>query len=398
MMKLLWIGDAVVQTGFARVTHCVLPHLQNSWDVRVLGINYNGDPHDYPYKIYPAIIGGDVWGMGRVQPICRDWKPDLICINNDPWNVARFLGQIPKTVPTTAYMPVDAPNQGEAAELSALPRVITYTAFGQKELMLGGYHGRVDVIPHGVDTRVFHPVDRLEARRHLNLKKTDAELSDMFIVGNVNRNQPRKRLDLTIQYWTQFWYDIGQPSNAYLYLHCSNRDQGWNVVQLARYYGIEKQLILTNPRMTTQNCMREEDLKWVYGMFDVQLTTTMGEGWGLTNHEGMACGIPQLMPRYSALAEWPNGAARYVDCTTFAATPQTINTIGGIPDMQQTVAALTELYREPTLRAALGEAALKRATEERFQWSRIGEHFNRVLLETAMEQRRSAPMGVEPPK
>ncbi len=38
--KLLWVGDATVATGFAKVTHNVLDVLKEHWDVSVLGLNY----------------------------------------------------------------------------------------------------------------------------------------------------------------------------------------------------------------------------------------------------------------------------------------------------------------------------------------------------------------------
>lgn len=400
-MKLLWIGDAVVPTGFSRVTHNILEHLRHKWDVHVLGVNYDGDPSPYQsqYKLYPAMLGGDVWGLGRLEELVRGIKPDVICINNDPWNVVRYLGQIPNNFPTVAYMPVDAPNQGSARELSVLSRAITYTNFGRKELMLGGFNGKCEVIPHGVDTTLFHPVDQLECRRHLNTPTpmTEEQLKSMFIVGCVNRNQPRKRLDLVIQYFTQFWYNIGQPSHVYLYFHTANRDQGWNVVQLAEYYGIRNQIMFTNPRMSMRTGLKETDLKYIYGIHDVHLSCTMGEGWGLTQHESMAGRIAQVAPRYSALAEWCKDAVRFVECTSWAATPNGVNTIGGIPGMQETVEALTELYQNPERRAEIAEAGYRRATEERFQWSKIADQFHLVLLDAATE-RRQAPVGVEAPK
>ena len=46
--RLLWIGDALVPTGFATVTHAVLNHLQHEWDVVVSGINYDGSEHELP--------------------------------------------------------------------------------------------------------------------------------------------------------------------------------------------------------------------------------------------------------------------------------------------------------------------------------------------------------------
>jgi D-inositol-3-phosphate glycosyltransferase len=397
-MKLILVGDAVVQTGFARVTHNVCGHLaKRGWDIHVLGVNYMGDPHEYPYKVYPAGLGGDSHGVNRLPDMIRGLKPDVVLIINDPWIIRDYLNVLQGCpVPVVAYMPVDAPNQEAAADLVGLARAISYTNFGKKELTLGGYNGRCDVIPHGVDLEMYRPIDRIESRRRLKFK-VEKDIEKLFIVGNVNRNQPRKRLDLTIQYFTQWWTNAGQPSDAHLYLHCSNRDEGWNVIKLAEYFGITSQFIITNPRMTTMNCLKEADMPYVYSMFDVQLSTSMGEGWGLTTHEGMACGVPQIVPKYSALGEWARDAVHYVDCTNFEVTPKGINTIGGVPDRDQTIAAIDKFYRDHEYKKVMAEKALSRAREAQFNWAAIGEQFHLALLETAVDRQRK-PVGVEAPE
>lgn len=391
-MRLLWVGDAVVQTGFSRVTHNVVGRLKNrGWDVAVLGVCYNGDPHGYDYPIFPAMLGGDSHGVGRIAGLIQQMKPDVVVINNDPWIIPDYYPGLPEGVPVVAYMPVDAPNQGAAPSLGRV-RAVSYTQFGRRELLIGGYSGRCDVIPHGVDSELYRPLDRNECRKRLKLKNKN--LSELFIVGNVNRNQPRKRLDLTIQAWAQWWINAGQPAEAHLYLHCANRDEGWNIFQLAKYYGIESQLIVTNTKMTVVNSLFEQEMPLVYNMFDVQLSTTMGEGWGLTTHEGMACGIPQILPRYSALGEWCDEAAHFVDVTSFAVTPRGINTIGGVPDVGQIVEAIDKFYREPDYRLAMAQKAFNRATETRFNWDSVATQFDELLIETVME-RRSKPVGLE---
>lgn len=396
-MKGLWIGDAVTQTGFGRVTHNIVGPLKQNhgWEMQVLGVNYNGDPHTYDYPIWPAIPGGDIYGLGRVGHLCAQFKPDVIVINNDPWVVAEYVQAIPKGIPVVAYMPVDAPNQRSASKLQ-LARAVAYTNFGRKELIVGGYNGQVDVIPHGVDTETYKPVDKVTARGHIKFK-TEVDPKDLFIVGNVNRNQPRKRLDLTIQYWTQWWINAGQPKEAFLYLHCSNMDEGYDVIQLAKYYGIEKQFVITSRSMTVHNCMFEKDLHMVYNIADVNMSTTLGEGWGLTTHESAACRVAQALPRYSALGEVWREAAHFVDVTSFSVTPTRINTIGGVADRDQMVAAIQKFFEDKDYRKQMADLAYARATEPRFQWKAVAEQFHMVLTETVLE-RRSGPVGVEAPK
>lgn len=376
--RMLWVGDAVRPTGFARVTHNVCDSLRSAgWDVHVLGINYDGDPHPYPYPIYPAVTGGDVFGKARLGPLARHLKPDVVLILQDPWIVSRMIEtDVSPDLPMTAYMPVDGKNMPTAPQLNSLSCAIWYTAFGQREAEHSGYTGKSAVIPHGVDTSIYYPGDRKASRARLGLSMLG---DDAFIFSNINRNAPRKRLDLTLQVFTQWWEQAGRPDNAYLFLHCSRTDIGYDIVQLARYYGIAKRVIFSKMDYGVRDSVQEVDLAHMYRASNVGWSTTMGEGWGLTTHEGMACGLAQILPRHSAYEEWCNGAVEFVPCDTVAVTPKGINVIGAVPSVPAFVAALDRAYRDKEWCTTFGALAYDRATDPKFQWSAIGAQFDRTL-------------------
>ena len=114
---LLWIGDVLVPTGFATVTHAVLNHLRHDWEVIVSGVNYDGSSHELPYDVMPAWQGGDMWGMNRFKHLCTEFDPAAVIINNDWWNVAEFAKTAPEGVRIIGYMPVDGGNLDTAAML-----------------------------------------------------------------------------------------------------------------------------------------------------------------------------------------------------------------------------------------------------------------------------------------
>lgn len=366
-IKVLWTADACCHTGFARVTHAVVGRLvQREYNVRVLGINYTGDPHPYPYLIYPARSGGDILGLYRIANIYNLFNPDIVVINNDAWNVSRFLEQeIPG--PVIAYMPVDAPNLDPSyvKPLNKLKQVLSYTYFGKKELRTAGLKIPVEVIPHGIATQIFYPMNKAEARK--KVFRLDDDLSSYFIVGNVNRNQPRKRLDLTIEYFSEWVHSYHIPKNVMLLLHCFLGDtHGYNLLQLANHYKIEDRIIIT------PSSFPEDELRAVYNSLDLQISTTTGEGFGLTTIEGMACGIPQLVPEYAALAEWPDGSVVYADVKDYQVSPK-VNTIGGVVSRNSFIQKLNWLYENQTIRDSFGARALKRARDPIFSWDRITE-------------------------
>jgi len=56
-IKILFYGDAPpCATGFATVARNVLMGLHNTgrYDIKILGINYWGDPHEFPFPIWPT--------------------------------------------------------------------------------------------------------------------------------------------------------------------------------------------------------------------------------------------------------------------------------------------------------------------------------------------------------
>jgi len=164
-MKILVIADAVQPTGFSRVAHSIFKYFDpNEYEIHWLGINYRGNPHDYPYKIYPAAIFGskEPYGFSRVKNFAGI-KFDLIFILNDVWIVAKYLEALEETfgkdlAPIVVYTPVDALNHYPDwySKFNLVTKLVVYNDFSKR--VVGGASGREDilVIPHGVDSDLFY--------------------------------------------------------------------------------------------------------------------------------------------------------------------------------------------------------------------------------------------------
>ncbi|MBX7209478.1 MAG: glycosyltransferase family 4 protein [Verrucomicrobiaceae bacterium] len=371
-------------TGFATVTHNILAHLHRRWDAAVSGVNYDGAAHPFPYRIFPAWQGGDMWGMDRFAHVCAEFAPDAVVINNDWWNVAGFLERAPRGVPVIGYMPVDGTNMSRdiTPKLDGLSAAVWYTGFGREQARLAGFRGRDHVVPHGIDTTIFRPVDRALARETLGLP------ADSFIVGNVNRNQPRKRLDVTIRYFAE-WIARRRVRDAFLLLHCARQDTGWDLAALAAHHGVADRVIFTGGEKM-RDATDKGFMPLVYSALDVQVSTTLGEGWGLTTMEGMACGVPQIVPDWAALGEWSVSAIR-IPCSTQLAHPE-INTIGALPDMLPFVEALHDLYQNPRRRRLMSRQGLRLTASERFEWKNVAARMDTVIREVVESRRTRAAM------
>lgn len=376
MRRLLWIGDAACPSGFARATHHTLDVLKETYDVRVIGLNYRGDPHDYPYKIYPAALGNaDGFGLQRVSPMIQAFRPDVVVVQNDPWNLPMYM-ELLRNVPTIAALAVDGKNC-RGRELNGLTCAIFWTKFGADEALSGGYQGPYAIVPLGVDLDLYKPMDKHAAREKFFRPEDFDNLKDVFIVSNVNRNQPRKRMDLTISYFAQ-WVREQKIDDAYLHLHVApTGDVGYDCHQLMKYYGLAHRLILSSPDVWVG--VTEEKLSENYNIADVGFSTTQGEGWGLTTMEMMACKIPQIVPNWSALGEWTEDAAIKIECSDIAVTQNNINVIGGIMDRDGAIGALDTVYRDREWAASIGQAGFDLVSRPEYRWPEIGKKFARAI-------------------
>ena len=383
-IKLLWCGDAVAKTGFGKVTHEILNWLQTVFDVHVIGVNYHGDPHDYNYPIYPATWNGQgsPWGEDRVINIMSRVKPHAVMILNDHWNVRKFIGRF-KDVgegipPILAYIPVDGVHVHKGDVLDYLDTAIFYTQFGLEEARKGGFTGRSLVIPHGVHKDRFTPMDRDECRKVYGLNVIG---DDYFLFGNVNRNQPRKRQDLSIEYFKNFLDETG-VEDAFLYLHCAADDIGYDIDNLAKYYGVQGKVWMPYSKYTVFHQITDKMMPVMYNCLDVQISTTTGEGWGLTNAEAAACGKPQILPDFAALGEWAGAEdiALMVPCSNYSASINGMNSIGAIPDRYEFVEAMKTLYYDEQLRKRLGSNGVRLMSDPKFSWKNIALQFSDAIL------------------
>jgi D-inositol-3-phosphate glycosyltransferase len=412
--QILIIGDAVAPTGFGRVIRNIFEPLHQDFELHQLATRYDGEPHDYPWTLYAANKGKSVYGYDQIAGFIEKIQPAIIFLLYDipfqfpymKWiRAACSKGALPMPK-VVMYSPVEAgPIAPELIQkLAGVSRYVLYTEYGKREIeqTLATIRlsepdfrfPKLDVIAHGVDTDRFYPIDqnvpatpeassiparRLMARRALGFD--DAEHLESFIVLNANKNMPRKRIDLTMQGFAIFARD--KPPNVKLYLHMATEDTGWNVVILAKRYGIYDRLMMTQadnkrPEFT------DEQLNLLYNACDVGITTTTGEGWGLVAFEHAATKAAQLMPRHTSLAELWEGAAEFVEPVMTLTWPGNL-TEGHIVTAAGVAESLERLYRDVDYREALAEAAYRNATRQDRDWKKIAAQWKQLFAELLLE-------------
>lgn len=374
MKTLMFIGDAACGSGFGRASHFLLEELRKTWNVVVIGVNYRGYPHQYPYPIYPAWATGDGLGLRALKDLIPKHNPDLIVLQTNPWNVPLYQQDLAKLghsdIPLVGIIAVEGKNCC-GHHMNGLRRAIFWTEFARKEALDGGMKTEHSVVGLGVDTDIFQPGDREAAREMLGLGPVPR---DAFIVCNINRNQNRKRIDLSIMYFAE-WIRNRKIKDAYLYLHVlPGSSTHVDCDQLAQYCGVASRLILAEPKDIFMGAP-EAYVVAALQASNVGLTTSLGEGWGLTTLEGAACGRQQIAGDYAAIGEWGKNVLHLVPVISEGIMPDVKTMIGGVPSKEAIIDALDLYYQHPDVAAREGEAALALARKDRFNWLKIAEQF-----------------------
>lgn len=383
MKKLLWLGDAACGSGFGKATDSILPPLLKDYRIRVVGINYRGEPRDdgeaHPYPIHPASNGGDALGIGQLKKWCLRDRPDLIVLQSNPWNIPKYLAVIPEGIPVVGVIAVEGKNS-VGSHLNGLNLAIFWTEFGRRDAQDTGMTCPSAVIPLGVDLEKYCPGDMREARTFLGLPE---KCMNSWIVGNVNRNQHRKRLDLTISYFAKWWYGAGKP-DAYLYLHAvPGSGVQCHIEAHAKYCGINDdpkttRLIYALP-LDVFNGAPEAYVIAAYRAFDLGLTTALGEGWGLTAMEMLACGTPCIGGDFAAFAEWARNAMILVPCISEGVMPDVNTLIGSVPSETDVIKELDGLYLNDPWMKIWQMRSLACVRQPQYRWKNIAQEYKRVL-------------------
>ena len=383
--KLLWCGDIVAMTGFARVTENVLPYLKDTFDIVVLGHNWWGDPCEQQkeYKMYPSSNRFQTapFGEQRIREVVEKEQPDVVFTINDMWIINTQYEQIKDLHQAgkfkfVGYAPMDS--YGWTGCLSdtanAWDAVISYTEFGAHEFIKGGVTKPIAVVPHGVTPGQFYSLGQQECRQKLGLKEDD------FIVFNGNRNQFRKRIDITIQGFAKFAVD---KPNAKLYLHMGLKDQGWEIMQIfareMRRVGADPngRIIMTSQTEGPPN-VSVEMLNTIYNAVDVGVNTCKGEGWGLVNFEHAACGVAQVVPDHTSCKEIFEGYGELIRCDNVDCDTNYGREMP-CPSSDHLAEILEQLYALPDVRKQIGKRCYKRVTDPQFSWEVIGSQFGGIF-------------------
>jgi glycosyltransferase involved in cell wall biosynthesis len=284
-----------------------------------------------------------------------------------------------QAAPILSYMPVDGYNYPESwvTMLTLNTNVIAMSRHGQ-QLFRGS-----QLVYHGVDEGHFWPVSperpieiggltltsKADCKRHL-------DHGEGFLILRVDSNSGRKDLSSTIHAVAPI---LEKHRDIELHLHAGTdpRMPGVNLETLLSRYNVAEQVTITDPM---QAAWTTEQLNVLYNAADLFVSTSRGEGFGLTLLEALSCGVPVVAQNVSAIPEVVGGGGVVIE-------PQRRITVPAGQDLwlcdveafQSEIEAL--IFDQPRL-ARLGHEAWIHATQS-FSWDYAADRFNDFIVRAA---------------
>lgn len=416
--RLLYVGDAGSNTGFATVSTGLLRglHATGKYDILHLGINYNDTmPWNEPWQVIPAGFPGlsadakgieidDPYGVVKSSIFSKRFDPDITFINND-YVIGKLLLEHSKTGEPTdlarhrslkvLYSPIDSePVPRPYIDIAKMYDLnIAYT-YWHRSLMAerDELFSLMPVLYHGYDPDVYYPMDKEEARyllaeafhkrnQEIPVEYFEDKFQKSFIVYFVGTNQFRKDLPCLFRAYAQLMDDV---PNSYLIPHTNvvSRDgKGWHLQHLQELTGVERAAM-----MGEANGFTPDEMRAFYNSADLLAYPTRGEGFGLPSLEAMACKTPVVATNFGPQHELHrDGRGYFIDIRDvipgdFAAWSYYV-----LPDHRSLYKQMKFIHDNPAHAAETADRAYEWAKE--FTWDNQSKKLDDILSRLPREDR-----------
>lgn len=299
-LSINWFSNAPWSaTGYGNQTRLFVPRLKRAGYDMSLTAFYGLDGHTLQWvddiTIYPKSFhtyGQDVMAAHAITA-----KADVVISLMDAWVCEPDNFPQIKWIP---WFPIDSEpvTKINVDKITQAYKRLVFSKHACKMMDNAGLD--YDYIPHGVDTNVFKPMDRAEARKIVNLP------ADAFIVGMVAANKgfpPRKAFAENI---SAFKMLKEKHPDALLYLHTSNgaRGEGFDIAAFVDLIGLEmdKDVILAE-QYNYMLSYPDPVMNALYNAFDVHMLVSKGEGFGIPILEAQAAGCPVIVGDWTSMGE-----------------------------------------------------------------------------------------------
>ena len=283
---------------------------------------------------YPKI--NHVYGSDALVLHAKDFKADVVFTLQDIWVLhPNDLQQTKRFIP---IVPIDHDPIPNAVfeKLRFAYRIVAISQFGQKQLQKKGLSSTY--IQHTVNTDIFKPLDKIQRRKEVNMP------SDMFLCGMVAANKdnpPRKSFQEALDAFKMF---LEKVPNAMFYAH-TNPDfpGGFPVKEYARFIGIENKILFPDNYQMNSNTSKAE-MALIYNNFDVLLSPSISEGFGIPIIEAQSCGVSVIVNNFTSMPELVRPGITGEVCDILAKRFSGMGSYVGVPDTKSIFDKLMKIY------------------------------------------------------
>lgn len=150
-------------------------------------------------------------------------------------------------------------------------------------------------LPHGIDTRIFHPGVPMEEADDSFRAWTRRVPKTAVRIGCVATNQARKDLGLLFSTMAEI-KALGNP--VAIWLHTDKLTHIWDVGELVTTCGLDVREVAVSTQELSDRQMAAR-----YGWSDLTIAPGLGEGFGYPIVESLACGTPVVHGDYAGGVE-----------------------------------------------------------------------------------------------
>jgi glycosyltransferase involved in cell wall biosynthesis len=310
MKKILVITDMdSVGSGYKHICVPLFTELMklDDYEIKVIGMMYQGQEHNYPFSVIPAVVFEEA--IGAAHNLIQIWFPDVVLVAMDlplQQKVSEMLSPLMKRTPpeieqgltgSRKYIAITPLESGPLVLDWAMPLVNMDAVFfisqlGADEAQKVGIT-KAEHLQVGCDTVLWHPAtpeEKKQFRDGLGIPQ------DAFVVLTVADNQERKNLWYGMESIVELKKLTERPIR-YILVTREQNPYGGKLRSGATELGINKELVIY------ERGMSQKDLWALYAISDAYLQPSKAEGLGLPVLDAMCMKIPVVATDVGAMTE-----------------------------------------------------------------------------------------------
>lgn len=317
-------------------------------------------------------------------------KPDVIIIYNDMVVVSNIIEQLKKIKDKKFKIMVYIDQvylcqRKEAVKLlnENADFVIAFTPYWEQCIKGQGLVKPTDFLYHGFNPDIYYPCPKNLARMHFGLKNEE------FIILNLNRNQPRKRWDITLMAFAEV---VSKHIKDPIKLLIGTAVQGaWNLLdvyerELSKHgltleEGMKHIILIDNPQQ-----LSDEEINILYNASDIGINTCDGEGAGLNQLQHGAIGRAQIVPSIGGLKDFlDKESAIMIEPKLNIYIDNSRDGVGGESQVchhQDFADAIEYYYTNPEIAERHGKKSRENILKK-YQWDSIGDKLYNIIQKVA---------------